>query len=311
MFSFLKSWLNKDSDEMRNTEELKKDLSQTSVNRIEEKTAEQRKEVDLELSLHPMWDMNLDQSKKYALGFINEGLPKIPEGTFAVTGFSLIPREKGVTVSMFLRNASSKPINLKDVDLILKIEDQIFAEGNIDLSHAGEIPPYSSRPWEATFADEFIVYDRSLDFSNWSLAIRMGQPEYIWPKTLEIDPQMEAKMTDSMKKKLHFLVENLPPLQEGTISFTGYDVGLAKNGQLVAAMLIRNATRNTYNGKKWDIVISNTETNKIVAQGRVDASRVKVQAGHSRPWILVFPADKVKNTEDLTKKNWAIQVKEV
>ncbi|MFB0830107.1 SLAP domain-containing protein [Brevibacillus laterosporus] len=307
MFNFLKNWFTNDN-EMRSHEDLKKDLSQTTHNRIEEATEKMLKSSDLEVSFNPAWNEMLDQEKKYTLRFLNDSLPDIPEGTLGLTGFSLIPREGAVTVALFIRNASSIPVEMGKLDLAIAVEGHLFAKGEFDLSPVGIIPPMSSRPWEITFPEELVTNERSMDVRQWKLIIGLPQREFVWPKNLEIDPAMEKRLTVTQKDRLENMMYNLPFLAPGTVSFTGFDIGLKEDGRLIVAMLIRSALEDTFQPKALRVVVRERNKEKVIAEGIVDGSKISLKSGSSKPWILAFPPKVVNMNQTLNKSNWELDV---
>ncbi|TPG69967.1 SLAP domain-containing protein [Brevibacillus laterosporus] len=307
MFNFLKNWFTNDS-EMRTPEDLKKDLSQTTHNRIEEATEKMLKSSDLDVSFNPVWNEMLDQEKKYTLRFLNDSLPDIPEGTIGLTGFSLIPREGSVTVALFIRNASSIPVEMGKLDLAIAIEGRLFAKGEFDLSPVGTIPPMSSRPWEITFPEELVTNRKSMDVRQWKLIIGLPHREFVWPKNLEIDPAMEKRLTTTQKDRLENMIHFLPFLAPGTVSFTGFDIGLKEDGHLIVAMLIRSALENTFEPKALRVIVRNGTTEQVIAQGVVDGSKISLKSGSSKPWILAFPPNVVTMNDKVNKSNWELDV---
>jgi SLAP domain-containing protein len=320
MFSFLKNWLNKERGDVRSLEEIKQDIQEDSAvetdemeeNELEllaskqtEDNKKTRSEVSTELSLHPAWEQHLDAEKKYTLRFLQAELPKMLEGTVGVTGFSLIPAEGGVTVAMFFRNATAHPARFKNVSLTIHLDDRPFARQRFDLSELGEIPPYSSRPWEVFFPQESFLHDNFV-FTRWKVLLNLGKR--VWPNLVELDAEMEARMTAKQKELLMALVKNLPPMRPDSVEFIGFDVGKTSDGRLVTAILFRNATDSVYNPPKLKIKVVDAARD-VVASGTVDTSSVRVRPGTSRPWLIVFPAKSVKKP-DADLRKWYLDVKE-
>jgi SLAP domain-containing protein len=320
MFSFLKNWLNKERGNMRSLEEIKQDIQEDSAvetdkleeNELEllaskqtETTKKAKSEVSTELSLHPAWEEQLDAEKKYTLRFLQAELPKMLDGTVGVAGFSLIPAEGGVTVAMFFRNASPYPARFKNISLTVHLDDRPFARHRFDLSELGAIPPYSSRPWEVFFPQESFLHDNFI-FTRWKVMMDFGKR--VWPNFVELDADMEARMTDRQKENLMILAKKLPPMRPNSVEFIGFDIGKTADGRLVAAVLFRNATNDVYNPKKLKITIKDA-AGDLVASGTVDTENVRVRPGTNRPWLIVFPAKSVKKPDaDLSR--WHLDVQQ-
>ncbi|MFY0543137.1 SLAP domain-containing protein [Brevibacillus sp. H7] len=314
MFSFIKNWMNKENS----MEEIKKDLQEGStvdadewndsgaeVTPVHQRAV--RPLVQTELSLHPVWEQQLDAEKKYTLRFLQAELPEMVEGTLGVTGFSLMPQEGGVNVAMFFRNASSHTARFKNVTLTILLDDKPFARQRFDLSDLGAIPPHSSRPWEVFFPAESFLHD-NFAFTRWKVTLNFGKREHVWPKHLDLDPEMEARMTDRQKERLEVIVRTLPSMKPDSVEITGFDIGVTEDGKLVAGLLFRNALRERYSPQKLRIKITDA-VGDLVASGSIDASKVQVRPGTARPWLVVFPASSVKKPNaDLSR--WYLEVKE-
>lgn len=313
MFSFFKNWFGKEQGE------LKKELQEEAmidVNELSEGEATVEKEasspktatgnkVHTEMSLHPMWEQELDAEKKYTLRFLQAELPDMPHGVISVTGFSLIPGPSGLTVTMFFRNSLDHPVRFKNLRMAIYLDDKPFARMNVDLSDMGAIPPHSSRPWEMLFPEETFLHDNFM-FKRWKVVMKAGKSSHVWPNHLELDPEMEKRMTERQKDRLEALTHSLPPIPVETVQVTGFDIAMAPDGKLVAGMLFRNGLKTMYHPDKLQITISDQDGD-VVAKGSVDASTVRVKPGYSRPWIIVFPPSAVKKPE-ANLRRWILEV---
>ncbi|MGG1664362.1 SLAP domain-containing protein [Brevibacillus sp. NRS-1366] len=319
MFSFMKNLFGKDQNS-RSIEELKKEIQEESgIDAAELKSSEADLEADVpaptpaatsnrvhtELSLHPMWEQELDAEKKYTLRFLQAELPDMARGLVSVTGFSMVPQPNGLAVTMFFRNATDRTVRFKNIRLAIYLDDNPFARIRVDLSEMGPIPPHSSRPWELLFPEESFLHD-NFTFSRWKVMMKAGSSTHIWPRTLELDPEMEKRMTDRQKDRLEKLAHTLPPIPINTVEVTGFDIGKTKEGHLVAAMLFRNGMKDEYRPDQLELKISDADGD-LVAGGVLDASTIRVQPGNSRPWLIVFPPDVVKKP-DANLRRWVLEV---
>jgi accessory Sec system S-layer assembly protein len=309
MFSFLKNWLGKDRKEIQMDlrEESTVEAAQLAgeAGPQAEAAPKERKKVKTELSLHPLWEHHLDAEKKYTLRFLQAELPEMIDGTVGVAGFSLIPGDKGMTVAMFFRNGSPRPVRIQHITLSILFDDKVFARHRFDLSNLDAIPPYTSRPWEVVFPPESYLHDNFM-FKNWKVAISTGPR--VWPKHLDLDPEMEARLTERQKERLEKIVDALPPMRPNEVKITGFDIGRTKDGNLVVGMLFRNAHDDYYQPQKLKVKITDAAGDVVVA-GTVDTGKVRVLPGTSRPWLVVFPANMVKKPDaDLSK--WFLEVEE-
>lgn len=319
MFSFLKNWLNKDQGNARSEEDLKRDIQEEAsvdfaelsaheaeIEGKEEPKRESRfQKIRTELSLHPAWEQQLDNEKKYTLRFLQAQLPEMVKGTVSVTGFSLIPQEGGVTVALFFRNGLDHPVRFKNVRLAIYLDDKPFARQRVDLSDMGPIPPRCSRPWEVFFPEDTYLHD-AISFTRWKVMMKAGARTHVWPRHLDLDPEMEARMTERQKDRLEALSHSLPPIKANSVEITGFDIGRTEDGRLVAALLFRNGLTEDYRPDKLTITISDKDGD-VVASGTVDARSIRVRPGTNRPWLIVFPANMVKKP-NANLKRWILQV---
>lgn len=321
MLSFFKNWLGKEAGKDIRLEDLKKDIQEESTIEVEElnvkeaefeaEAAEEPKKatsgrIRTELSLHPAWEQQLDAEKKYALRFLESELPEMIPGMISVTGFSMIPSEAGLTVALFFRNSTNRPARIKNIRLAVFLDEQPFARMRVNLEEMGAIPPHTSRPWEVFFPKESYLHD-NFTFKSWKVVMKAGKSTHVWPNTLELDPDMEKQLTERQKDRLETLAYKLPPIPVNTVHVTGFDIGKTKSGQLVAAILIRNGLNEVYKPKKLHIEITDMEGD-VVAKGNVDGSKVMVQPGYSRPWLVVFPPEAVLKP-DANLHRWLLKVR--
>jgi SLAP domain-containing protein len=320
MFSFFKNWLNKEQGKTRSVEELKKDIQEDAAvdfAELSEQEAEveagedvpaaeaRNQKVRTDLSLHPAWEQQLDNEKKYTLRFLQAQLPDVPAGSISVTGFSLIPNPEGLTVAMFVRNGLDRPVRFKDITLAIYLDDKPFARQRVDLSGMGSIPPRSSRPWEVFFPEGTYLHE-NFSFTRWKVMMKAQANPYVWPNHLDLDPQMEARMTERQKDRLELLIHSLPPIEAESVEATGFDIGWTKKGELVVAVLFRNGLPVDYRPDQLKITVSDTEGD-VVATGVIDGSSIRVRPGTSRPWLFVFPANAVKKP-NASLKRWVLEV---
>lgn len=327
MFSFFKNLTNKENEQKLTEEELKEQIrEEAQVNLaefdeqevIKEEAAPQETasipvsddaplEVKTELSLHPDWEAQLDNEKKYTLRFLQEELPKMTLGMVSVTGFSMMPQKTGgMTVAMFFRNGSPYPVSFRKVRLAVYLDDQPFARIRIDLSDMGTIPPFSSRPWEIHFPPQSFLHD-NFQFSKWKVLMQGAKSPYIWPQELELDPQMEARMTARQKDRLEMLAYTLPALKAETVEMTAFDIGKTRDGRLVIGLLFRNGRTTDYLPGELNIAVYEKKDGDLIASGVIDAKSVRVRAKTSRPWMVVFPADLVKKP-DADLSDWYMKI---
>ncbi|WP_239565489.1 SLAP domain-containing protein [Brevibacillus fulvus] len=303
VFSFLRNWINKDKQELKQeiqeqstveTEKLEESQMELEGTTAQKQTANKSlRKVTTELSLHPAWEQHLDAEKKYTLRFLQAELPAMIEGTVGVAGFSLIPQEGGVTVAMFFRNASAFPAKFKNVGLSIHLDNKPFARHQFNLEELGSIPPYHSRPWEVFFPQDSFLHD-NFSFKRWQVLLKFGK--HVWPSHLDLDPEMEERMTEKQKDHLEELAKSLPVIPAGTVDFHSFYTGKTEKGELVVGLLFRNGMRKIYKPNKLRLRLKDAQGDTVVS-GIMDTTHIRVLPGTSRPWLVVFPPEMVKKAD--------------
>lgn len=316
MFTFLKNWFQKDEKKLRALEDLKNDISEDTVMTMPGEEGEAGADagakkvpaepITTELSLHPSWEEQLDQEKKYTLRFLQAELPPMAPGTIGVSGFSLIPGDEGVTVALFFRNAMSRPARFQQLTLSIHLDDHLFAKQRFDLSPLGAIPPGCSRPWEVFFPKESYANYDNFTFTRWKVLMDFGKQVRIWPTHLDLDPEMEKRLSERQKQRLEYIVNALPAMRPDQVEIAGFDIGKNKDGHLLVGVLVRNATDEIYAPSSLKVQITD-KSGDVVAGGTVDTTTLRVLPKTSRPWLLMFPANQLRKPDaDLSQWHFHI-----
>lgn len=310
MFAFIKNWFKQDETSLRPLNEIQSDLAEDAKEAGQHEQPNLNKnamlqKVETELSLHPGWEESLDSEKKYTLGFLQAELPKIPAGTVGVAGFSLIPEEEGITVALFFRNATQRTARFENITLSIHLDDRVFAKHQCDLTNMGAVPPGTSRPWEVFFPKESFV-NEDFTFTRWKVLIDLGKRTHVWPTHLDLDPEMEARMTERQKEKLEYMVNTLPSLAPDQVEIVGFDLAKTKDGSIIISALFRNATKHEYAPETLKVNITDA-AGDVVVKGTMDTSKLRVKPHTSRPWIVVFPASIVRKP-DADLREWHLRL---
>jgi len=318
MLSFFKKWMNQPPK----PEELKEEIREESVLPAEEaaiqphvpveaggqeqqaRTAEEG--IVTPLSLHESWEENLDANRKYALSFAATELPPIQPGNVSIVGTGIGPHEDGLEVLGFVRNGLPRPIRLGTMNLVILTKDnQLFARQSFDLSELGEIPPYHARPWSFVFhRDHFLLVDILL--LNWKLAFELAQKQMVLPQQLELEESWIKALSEEQKQQLIQLAKKLPALRPGEVNVQSVQISRGPDGSLRALLLIRNGSEQSLNFEKLPLVLIDAAGDEV-ARGLFELGGLRVNAGTSKPWLFIFPAESIVKAEpDLSR--WRVQI---
>ncbi|QOS98161.1 accessory Sec system S-layer assembly protein [Brevibacterium sp. JNUCC-42] len=322
MFSFLKNILSgdeKDTATLPKSKEqsvlpVKKSDKQAPVKKGGKsgKTAQQPKKANglatrvTELSLHPLWERELDNMQKYSMSFMANQLEPLEEGNIAISGFNMVPHENGVEIAAFVRNASNKPVVLGKMTLLIMFEgDKLFTRQEFDLGELGEIPAFHARPWNFIFTREHFITTNVL-LQNWRLAFELAQKKMVLPQNLELEESWVASLTDDQKKYFIELAKKLPELKEGEVNVQSVQAKQNDEGMIRTILLIRNGSTQNLSFEQLPLALFDA-TGEKVAEGVFQLKDFVVNAQTSKPWMFIFPKESIlKENVDLSQ--WRVQL---
>ncbi|BDG45086.1 accessory Sec system S-layer assembly protein [Saccharococcus caldoxylosilyticus] len=254
-------------------------------------------DVYTELSLHPSWNLPLEE--QYVLRFLNNELPPLKPNQISLSGISLRREADGVVVSAFVRHSLSKPIQIgKATLLLLSADDGIIARKEFDLEELGELPAKSSRPWHFLFENATLKMD-DIPSEGWKLAFEL-KPKH----RLELEESWEKALPEEEKEKLRQFVDQLEPPKPGEVNFFGLQAKLTEEYGLHITVLIRNGSDRTIYLEQLPLQVEDA-AGEVVARGGFVLDRLEVKANTTKPWTFIFPKELIqKSAPDLSK--WKI-----
>ncbi|MED4968202.1 accessory Sec system S-layer assembly protein [Parageobacillus toebii] len=258
-------------------------------------------DVHTELSLHPSWNLSLEQ--QYVLRFLNNELSPLKPNQISLSGISLRREADGVIVSAFVRHSLSKPIKIgKTTLLLLSADDAIIARKEFDLEEMGELPAKSSRPWHFLFENATLKTD-DIPSEGWKLAFEL-KPKH----RLELEESWEKALPEEEKEKLRQLVDQLEPPKSGEVNFFGLQAKLTEEHGLHITVLIRNGSDRNIYLEQLPLQVEDA-TGEVIARGGFVLDRLEVKANTTKPWTFIFPKELIQKSEpDLSK--WKISIVE-
>jgi accessory Sec system S-layer assembly protein len=255
--------------------------------------------VYTELSLHPSWNLPLEQ--QYVLRFLNNELPPLKPNQISLSGISLRREADGVVVSAFVRHSLSKSIKIgKTTLLLLSTDDVIIARKEFDLEEMGELPAKSSRPWHFLFENATLKID-DIPSEGWKLAFEL-KPKH----RLELEESWEKALPEEEKEKLRKFVDQLEPPKPGEVNFFGLQAKLMEEHGLHITVLIRNGNNRNIYLEQLPLQVEDA-TGEVIARGGFVLDRLEVKANTTKPWTFIFPKELIQKSEpDLSK--WKISI---
>lgn len=258
-------------------------------------------EVFTELSYHPDW--NVPKEQHYVFSFLNNELLPLMPNQISLSGIEWNDTENGVEVTAFVRNSLSKPIEIKEAELLLiNQKKQLVARKVFDFTQLGSLPPQSSRPWIFPFSKENIVDLELLEKENWTLAFNMATKQ---EHQLDLDQAWEESLSLEDKTKLTELVKNLPKLQDREFNLMGLSAKYNNDESLIVTILLRNGNDQNVQLEKIPLEVLDAN-NEVVARGGFEVN-LEIKANTTKPWSFIFPKEMVQmHDADLSK--WRVQL---
>ncbi|MGM7681954.1 accessory Sec system S-layer assembly protein [Cytobacillus sp. Hm23] len=251
--------------------------------------------VTTELSFHPL--SNIGVEEKYYFQFLNNELPPLKENQVSISGIELKKEEKGTAVTAFVRNSLNRPIDLKDMPLLLLGPNgENLARKVFDLSALGAIPAKSSRPWKFIFEDSFITASE-LPSVGWKLAFEIKKPH-----ALDLEESWEKSLADEDKEKLQQLIKQTPAPKEGEVNFMSLQGRQTEDNSLHVTMLIRNGSNKDVTFQKMPLIVEDA-SGEVIAKGGFELDSFQVKANTSKPWTFIFPSSLLLK-EDIDLSSW-------
>nr|WP_106783694.1 accessory Sec system S-layer assembly protein [Lysinibacillus timonensis] len=260
--------------------------------------------VTTKLSYHPDWDV--PQEQKYIFNFLaNELEPLLPNQlSLAAIDIDVDPFDGAWNVKAFFRNSLPNTIELGEMGLLIIDKDgRQVASQKFDFKEIGTLPPESARPWVFRFDRKHIhVKDKPED--GWKIAFNLVA---LRGHQLELDETWKKQLSQEQIELLEKAVKEMPKLSDTEVNFTGFQLKLQDNQNLVVSLFIRNGNDRAINIEQLPLEIVDAN-GKQVAKGyfRLDPA-LSVQPNSTKPWTFIFPAENVKaEGADLTR--WSARV---
>ncbi|MFD2705670.1 accessory Sec system S-layer assembly protein [Salibacterium lacus] len=263
-------------------------------------TEGREKQIDTDLSFHPEWDVSKED--QYSFQFLNMECPPLAPNQISLSGISLQQNEEqgSVEVSAFIRSSLNKTIKLHETTLVLlDSSEQVLGRKTMDLEEAGDIPPYSSRPWNMTFSDQEL-FTTDIPSEGWKLAFQLKPSSR--KHSLDLQNSWEQSLAEKDKHELQNMVERLDPPKPGEVNFMGLKAVQKDNGDLHVTLLIRNGSEKNVTLEQIPLQVEDAG-GTTVAKGGFTMNDFGVKANTSKPWTFIFPSSMVQE-DDIDLSSW-------
>lgn len=294
LFSFFKKTDKVGADSAIDSNQLVQDTEASSDN----------KEVTTKLSLHPDWNVPLEQ--QYVFSFLANELEPLKPNQLSLAAINIEEDKKSGAwyVKAFFRSSIPNNIELGEIGLIIVDKDgKRLASKEFDFKELGTLPPESARPWVFKFEKEYLE-TKEIPENGWTIAFNLIA---LRGHQLELDESWKKQLPQNKQELLAKIVKDLPKLGRKEVNFTGLQARVRDDNSLMVSIFIRNGNDQAINLEQLPLEIIDAN-GKLVAKGsfKLDPA-LKVQGNSTKPWTFIFPARTV-NAEGADLSRWTAKV---
>lgn len=262
------------------------------------------KEVTTKLSLHPDWNVPLEQ--QYVFSFLANELEPLQPNQLSLAAINIEEDKKSGAwyVKAFFRSSIPNNIELGEIGLIIVDKDgKRLASKEFDFKELGTLPPESARPWVFKFEKEYLE-TKEIPEDGWTIAFNLIA---LRGHQLELDESWKKQLPQKKQELLAKIVKDLPKLGRKEVNFTGLQARVRDDNSLMVSIFIRNGNDQAINLEQLPLEIIDAN-GKLVAKGsfKLDPA-LTVQGNSTKPWTFIFPA-KTVNAEGADLSRWTAKV---
>lgn len=291
-------------DLFKKTDKVGKDSAIDSANLLgNAEESDKGEKVKTKLSYHPEW--NVPQEQKYIFNFLANELEPLSPNQLSLAAIDIdVNRDGSWDVKAFFRNSLPNTVELNEMPLLIIDKDgRQVASQTFDFKEIGTLPPESARPWVFHFDRKSIRVNEKPE-EGWKIAFNLIA---LRGHQLELDDSWKKQLSQEQIELLEKAVKELPKLNDTEVNFTGFQLKLHENNNLVVSMFIRNGNDRAINIEQLPLEIVDAN-GKQVAKGyfKLDPA-LTVQPNSTKPWTFIFPGEKV-NSEGADLSRWSARV---
>ncbi|MFP3917231.1 accessory Sec system S-layer assembly protein [Lysinibacillus telephonicus] len=294
LFSFFKKTDKVGADSAIDSNQLVQDTEASSDN----------KEVTTKLSLHPEWNVPLEQ--QYVFSFLANELEPLKPNQLSLAAINIEEDKRNGAwyVKAFFRSSIPNNIELGEIGLIIVDKDgKRLASKEFDFKELGTLPPESARPWVFKFEKEYLE-TKEMPEDGWTIAFNLIA---LRGHQLELDESWKKQLPQNKQELLAKIVKDLPKLGRKEVNFTGLQARVRDDNSLMVSIFIRNGNDQAINLEQLPLEIIDAN-GKLVAKGSFKMNpALTVQGNSTKPWTFIFPA-KTVNAEGADLSRWTAKV---
>jgi SLAP domain-containing protein len=254
--------------------------------------------VELSLSLHPKWNVEMSTDDKYKLAFLHTQLGEVDPNKVTLRGYKAnYEGNDQLKVSFFVRNATTRPAKVGEIPLTVINEGmKVIASGRFNLDEIEEIPPMSSRPWEVTFKGK-ALFNKNEVLNKWKLSTDQYVPEQPPKGYLDINKRIFQSLSDREIENLTRTANSLPEIPPGRVQLVPININKTKENEVSATTFIRNGLQTKVNVGYVKLVLMDKESEKEITSKVFNLTDLSVKAGATKPWIFNFSLENASELE--------------
>jgi SLAP domain-containing protein len=280
--------------------EEKKDIQEIDNNTL---SNDGRKPVSLKLSLIEREEAIMSDVQKETLVDELNSFPPVFDGDINIVGVYAFDMGKSWEVKAFLRNGMDRPVNFDKVALVIaNSEDEVLAAQTFDMQDAGDIPPYSARPYKLNF-NKSNVYVKKVPRDEWHIAFdsNVGTATY---EDFDYEGLPDSFPQESLSVLNRFL-RGLPKIEKGKYDFSKFSIGINENGEIMISIVVRNGLDKPLSIEKLPVTVKNEEGN-VVFSGLFEMHDFNINPGKSKLLSLAGKTG-VQLDQDMDLSNFELE----
>jgi len=234
--------------------------------------------------------------------------PSITDGRVTIDFTSAASDGKGLLVGFFINNGYSQRVKFQNVPLVLIDSDRrILAQQSFRGETIGVIQGGSAKACVVRFKPDH-VYTKDIP-EGCQVCFDVRPKRSKQPKAAQkVKLQYQAlpeDLPENQKQELKRILEKLPPMKRGKVDFSPLCAKLTTPSNLLATVIIRNATDKPLNIEQIPLVIYNAHY-KELARGQFDVKSITIEPYKAVLWTFNF--EHVLQEKEIDLSSWYIDI---
>lgn len=256
-------------------------------------------EKDSESLLKDVVEANLlEQNSEEKL---DEGqLPPVTEGRVTIHFTSATPDGAALLVGFYISNGFTKKLKFKNVPLVLLDSNKkVLAQQSFAGETIGVVDGGSAKACVVRFQPDNIYVKDVPSECEVCFDVRDKRP-----KNIKIRYQALPKnISIGQQEKLEEILAKLPPIKQGEVDFSRLCAKVTAQNQLLATVIIRNATDKPVNLEQIPLIMLDANQ-KELARGLFDVKNIMIKPYKAILWTFNF--ELISQDRDVDLSTWHI-----